>query len=240
MEIRIFDTPEEIAGVCADRFSALISKKPNAVLGFATGASPVPTYGELIRRNAAGELSFRDVTTFNLDEYCELPRDNKNSYYTFMHRMLFSHIDIKEENVHLLDGNAADLEQEAAAYEQAIKDAGGIDLQLLGIGTNGHIGFNEPSDHFTNKTFVVELAKSTVTSNKIYFENGVMPTHAVTMGIGTIFAARQIILIANGKKKAKAIRMTVKGEITPRCPASILQFHPSALLLLDREAAAEL
>ncbi len=240
MDFRIFDTAEEIARVCADYYSALLQKKPDAVLGFATGASPIPTYRELIRRNHSGALSFRNVTTFNLDEYCELPREDKNSYYTFMHENLFSQIDIREENVHLLNGNAADLNAEAAAYEQAIGTAGGIDLQLLGIGTNGHIGFNEPADHFTNKTFVVELAKSTVTSNKIYFENGAMPTHAITMGIGTIFAARQIILIATGSKKAKAIGMTVNGDITPRCPASVLQFHPNTVLLLDKEAAAEL
>ncbi len=238
MDVRIFDSAEEIAAACADEYCALLRSKPDAVLGFATGASPLPTYRELVRRYRAGEISFQNVTTFNLDEYCGLPRDDKNSYYTFMHENLFSQIDVRAENVHLLDGNAPDLAAEAAAYEKAVKLAGGIDLQLLGIGTNGHIGFNEPSDHFTKSTFVVELAESTVQSNRIYFEGGEMPERAVTMGIGSIFAARRIILIATGRKKAAAIKKTVKGEIAPHCPASILQFHPNALLLLDRDAAA--
>ena len=238
MEIQIFNTKEEIARVCADQYAALLQRKSNPVLGFATGASPIPTYKELIRRCHEERLSFRDAVTFNLDEYCELPREDKNSYYTFMHENFFSHIDIREENIHLLDGNAPDLAAQAEAYEEAIAAAGGIDLQLLGIGTNGHIGFNEPADCFTKKTFVVELTQSTVNSNKIYFDNGAMPTHAITMGIGSIFSARQIILIATGSKKANAIRMTVNGDITPRCPASILQFHPNTLLLLDTEAAA--
>lgn len=238
MDVKVFNTAEEIAVACADEYCALLREKPQAVLGFATGASPLPTYRELVRRCKAGEVSFAGVTTFNLDEYCELPREDKNSYYSFMFENLFSQVDVNPANVHLLNGNAPDLAAEAEAYEKAMAAAGGIDLQLLGIGTNGHIGFNEPSDHFTKKTFVVELAESTVISNRIYFENGEMPTHAVTMGIGSIFAARRIILIATGKKKAAAIKKTVLGEIAPHCPASILQFHPHTLLLLDREAAS--
>ena len=238
MNVLVFDTAAEIAAACADRICALLREKPCAVLGLATGASPIPTYRELIRRYEAGEISFRGVRTFNLDEYCELPRTDKNSYYSFMHEQLFDHVDAREENVHILNGNAPDLKEEAAAFERAIRAAGGIDLQLLGIGTNGHIGFNEPDNKFTKETFVVELAQSTVKSNSIYFENGEMPRHAITMGIGTIMAARSVVLIAAGKSKAAAIRKTVNGDVTPACPASVLQFHPDATLLLDRAAAA--
>ena len=238
MEIKIFGTPEEIAAACADEYCSLLAQKPNAVLGFATGASPLPTYRELVRRYRAGEVRFSRAVTFNLDEYCGIPRNNKNSYFYFMHEHLFSQIDVREENVHLLDGNAPDPAAEAAAYEAAVKAAGGIDLQLLGVGTNGHIGFNEPADHFTKSTFIVELAESTVQSNRIYFDDAEMPARAITMGIGSIFAARRIILIAVGSKKAAAIKKTVLGDIAPHCPASILQLHPNVLLLLDHAAAA--
>ena len=235
MQIRIFETKEEIAAAAADVYAELLAKKPDAVLGFATGASPLPTYAELIRRCEAGAISFK---TFNLDEYCGLPADDENSYRTFMFRNLFSQIDIRPENAHLLDGNAPDEEAEARRYDRMIEEAGGVDLQLLGIGTNGHIGFNEPGESFTKSTFVVQLAESTIRSNSIYFKDGNMPTSAVTMGIGSIFAARKIILIATGEKKAEAIRKTVCGDITPRCPASILQLHPDTVLLLDRAAAS--
>ena len=237
MKVLVFDTAEALAQRCADDFSALLRTKTTPVLGLATGASPVPTYKALIERYTAGEISFRNVTTFNLDEYCELPRNDKNSYYTFMHENLFDHVDIKEENVHILNGNAPDFEAEAKSYEADIRAAGGIDLQLLGIGTNGHIGFNEPDVKFTKSTFVVELSQSTVNSNSIYFENSVMPKHAITMGIGSIMAAKKVLLIDTGQKKAEAIRACVRGDITPACPASILQFHPDVTFFLDRDAA---
>lgn len=238
MEYRIFESTDELALACADIFTALLKEKPNAVLGLATGASPVKTYKELIRRYEAGEISFAGVTTFNLDEYCDLPKDDKNSYYTFMHKNLFDHVDIKEENTHLMDGNAADPEAEAAAFDAMIEQAGGVDIQLLGVGRNGHIGFNEPADHFTEGSFKVKLNDSTIEANSIYFDENPMPRYALTMGIGTIMKAGKIVLIATGKKKAEAIRNAVKGEVTPRCPVSVLQNHPDALLLLDREAAS--
>ena len=238
MEYRIFESTDELALACADIFTALLNEKPNAVLGLATGASPVKTYKELIRRYEAGEISFAGVTTFNLDEYCDLPKDDKNSYYTFMHKNLFDHVDIKEENTHLMDGNAEDPEAEAAAFDAMIEQAGGVDIQLLGVGRNGHIGFNEPADHFTEGSFKVKLNDSTIEANSIYFDENPMPRYALTMGIGTIMKAGKIVLIATGKKKAEAIRNAVKGEVTPRCPVSVLQNHPDALLLLDREAAS--
>lgn len=238
MEYRIFESTDELALACADIFTALLNEKPNAVLGLATGASPVKTYKELIRRYEAGEISFAGVTTFNLDEYCDLPKDDKNSYYTFMHENLFDHVDIKEENTHLMDGNAADPEAEAAAFDAMIEQAGGVDIQLLGVGRNGHIGFNEPADHFTEGSFKVKLNDSTIEANSIYFDENPMPRYALTMGIGTIMKAGKIVLIATGKKKAEAIRSAIKGEVTPHCPVSVLQNHPDALLLLDREAAS--
>lgn len=238
MEVRIFDTPEEIALACADLFTEELKKDPSCVLGLATGASPVKTYQELIRRNKEGVISFKNVTTFNLDEYIDLPKNDKNSYYTFMHENLFDHVDIAEENVHILDGNAADKEAEAAAFDRLIDEKGGIDIQLLGIGTNGHIGFNEPAEAFTDGTFAVKLTDSTIASNCIYFDENPMPRYALTMGIGSIMKAKKIVLIANGDSKAKAIAATVNGEVTPLCPASVLKNHPDAILLIDKKAAA--
>ena len=247
MEIRIFDTPEEIGFACADIFEELLSSKPDCVLGLATGASPVPTYNELVKRCKNGKISFQQATSFNLDEYCDLPKNDKNSYYTFMHENLFDHIDIKEENVHILNGNAKDTAKEAAEFDAAIDAAGGIDIQLLGIGTNGHIGFNEPGESFPEGTFKVKLTDSTIASNSIYFEEDSMPRYALTMGIGSIMKAKKIVLIATGEKKAEAILKTVKGNVSPSCPASVLQQHPDAILLMcelclngDYKAAAKL
>lgn len=238
MDYRIFDSTEELALYCADIFTDLLKKQKNCVLGLATGTSPVKTYRELIRRYKAGEISFADVTTFNLDEYCDLPKNDKNSYYTFMHENLFDHVDIKEENTHLMDGNAADAKKEAAAFDAMIEQAGGIDIQLLGVGRNGHIGFNEPAERFSDGSFKVKLNDSTIEANSIYFDETPMPRYALTMGIGTIMKAKKIVLIATGEKKAQAIKAAIKGDVTPLCPVSILQQHPDATLLLDREAAS--
>lgn len=240
MEIRIFDTAEALADCAADLFQEVLANKPDAVLGLATGASPEKTYGELIRRYKAGELSFAKAKSFNLDEYCDLPKNDKNSYYTFMMEKLFDHVDIDKENVHVPDGNAPDPDAYAASYDEAIKAAGGIDIQLLGIGVNGHIGFNEPADAFSEGTHKVRLTDSTLQANSRYFTDSAMPHYALTMGVGSIMAAKKIVLIATGSAKAEAIYKTVKGEVTPRCPASILQKHPDAVLLLDREAASRL
>ncbi len=238
MDIRIFDTPNAVAPACADEFTSLLTTKADCVLGLATGASPVPTYTELIKRHKEGQISFAHASSFNLDEYVGLPRSDKNSYYTFMHENLFDSIDIDEARVHILDGNAADTEKECAEYDAAITAAGGIDLQLLGIGTNGHIGFNEPSDAFSDGTFKVKLTDSTVKSNSIYFTESEMPRYALTMGINSIMKAKKIVLIATGAAKAEAIKQAVNGEITPHCPASILQKHPDCILFLDKAAAS--
>lgn len=237
MEVRIFNNADEIATACADIFSEFLVTKPECVLGLATGASPVKTYTELIKRCKNGEISFSKVKTFNLDEYCDLPRDDKNSYYTFMHENLFNSVDIKEENVNILDGNAADAEKEAKEFDEKIENAGGIDIQLLGIGTNGHIGFNEPADSFSDGTFKVKLTDSTIKSNSIYFDDDSMPRYALTMGINSIMKAKKIVLIATGESKADAIKATIDGEVTPQVPASVLKNHPDAILLIDKAAA---
>ena len=238
MDIKIFNNAEEIAVAAAQLYKELIAQKPNAVLGLATGATPVPTYRKIIELYNNGEISFKDVTTFNLDEYCDLDKNDKNSYYTFMHENLFNHIDIKEENVNFLDGNAEDCDAESKRYAEAIKAAGGIDLQLLGIGTNGHIAFNEPADKFTDEAFKVTLTQSTIDSNQQYFGDVPMPRYAITMGIGSIMRSKKILLIATGEKKAKAIKAMVSGEITPQIPCSILNEHKDVIIMLDKAAAS--
>lgn len=238
MDIKIYNNAEEIGCAAAQLYKELISSNPSAVLGLATGATPVPTYKKLIELYKNGEISFKDVTTFNLDEYCDLDKHDKNSYYTFMHENLFNYIDIKEENVNFLDGNAEDCDAESKRYAEAIRAAGGIDLQLLGIGTNGHIAFNEPADKFTDEAFKVTLTQSTINSNQKYFGDVPMPRHAMTMGIGSIMRSKKILLIATGERKAKAIKAMVSGEITPRIPCSILNEHKDVVIMLDKAAAS--
>ncbi len=238
MDIKIYNNAEEIGCAAAQLYKELINGNPSAVLGLATGATPVPTYKKLIELYKNGEISFKDVTTFNLDEYCDLDKHDKNSYYTFMHENLFNYIDIKEENVNFLDGNAEDCDAESKRYAEAIRAAGGIDLQLLGIGTNGHIAFNEPADKFTDEAFKVTLTQSTINSNQKYFGDVPMPRYAMTMGIGSIMRSKKILLIATGESKAKAIKAMVSGEITPQIPCSILNEHKDVVIMLDKAAAS--
>lgn len=238
MDIKIYNNAEEIGCAAAQLYKELINGNPSAVLGLATGATPVPTYKKLIELYKNGEISFKDVTTFNLDEYCDLDKHDKNSYYTFMHENLFNYIDIKEENVNFLDGNAEDCDAESKRYAEAIRAAGGIDLQLLGIGTNGHIAFNEPADKFTDEAFKVTLTQSTINSNQKYFGDVPMPRYAMTMGIGSIMRSKKILLIATGERKAKAIKAMISGEITPQIPCSILNEHKDVVIMLDKAAAS--
>ena len=241
MEYRIFESTDELALACADIFTALLKEKPNAVLGLATGASPVKTYKELIRRYEAGEISFAGVTTFNLDEYCDLPKDDKNSYYTFMHENLFDHVDIKEENTHLMDGNAADPEAEAAAFDAMIEQAGGVDIQLLGVGRNGHIGFNEPATPFDSGTHVQKLTRKTRAELAPRFggeEN--VPVRGVTQGFRTLCYARDIVVIAHGAEKATALYRTLYGRDDSVYPAAFLQLPPNVTVYADEEASAQL
>ncbi len=238
MKINIFKTAEEIGAAVAEIFTNEVKSNPSCVLGLATGATPVPTYKNIIKTYEAGGISFKNVKTYNLDEYCNLPQSDKNSYYTFMHEQLFNALDIKEENVHFLNGNATDCEAECKRYDDEINSAGGIDIQLLGIGNNAHIGFNEPADEFTNGSFKVQLTQSTIDANKIYFDENPMPTHALTMGIKQIMSAKKIILIATGPKKAEAVKNMIEGPVTAQVPASVLQEHSDVEIFLDEAAAS--
>lgn len=238
MQISIFKTAREIGAAVAEIITDEVKSNPSCVLGLATGATPIPTYDSIKEIYSKGGISFKNVKTYNLDEYCDLPVDDKNSYYTFMHEQLFNGIDIPEENVHFLDGNAVDTAAECQRYDDEIKKIGGIDIQLLGIGNNAHIGFNEPANEFTNGSFKVKLTDSTINANKIYFEENTMPRYALTMGIKQIVSAKKIILIATGAKKAQAVRNMIEGEVTPQVPASVLQEHDNVLIFLDEDAAS--
>ncbi len=242
MDIRVFNSENDIGEAASKLIIDLVNAKDNPVLGLATGASPVNTYNHIISAYREGLVSFKNTVTFNLDEYCGIPRNDKNSYWTFMHDNLFDMIDINPENVHIPDGNPSDESYFTdGTYDKLIEQAGGIDIQVLGIGKNGHIGFNEPGE-FRTGTFKVALSQSTIEANKIYFDNDEksMPTHAVTMGIGSILNAREIILIATGSTKSQAVKDMIQGEISPQCPASILQKHDNVHVLLDKDAAGML
>ena len=245
MNVIVLPDKEAIGQAVGDIVCDFVMRKPNAVLGLATGASPVPAYRRMIERCGAGGASFRNVATFNLDEYCDLPAEHKNSYRTFMDGQLFSQIDIQPGNTHFLDGNCADESAESARFSRAIEALGGIDLQILGIGRNGHIGFNEPAQAFTGESYKTALTPSTIEANSPYFTATApagdvvpMPRYAMTMGVGMILQARQILLIATGESKARAVRDMLEREITPQCPASALQSHPDVTVYLDPAAAA--
>lgn len=238
MQFRVFDNASQVAQAAALLVVSQVLHKPDSVLGLATGSSPVPTYRELIRLYKAGVADFSKVVTFNLDEYCHLPQEHPCSYHYFMRHELFDHINIPIENTHLPDGNATDLDAESVRYDAAIADAGGIDLQILGIGHNAHIGFNEPADTLVFGTHVSDLSPSTIQANRRFFDQEEdVPRQALTMGMGGIMRASCVLLIATGQDKAQAIYESIRGEMSPRVPASMLQAHPQAFFLLDRKAA---
>lgn len=239
MIVRVFDRPEMVSKACALLIAAQVTKKPDSVLGLATGSSPVGAYRQLAKWYEEGVVDFSGVTSYNLDEYVGLPEDNVCSYHYFMQDELFRFINLKAS--YLPNGNARDMQAECRRYDQAIQNAGGIDLQLLGIGRNGHIGFNEPADAFAYGTQVVDLTESTIQANRRFFESEEqVPRRAISMGIGTIMAARSVVLIAMGADKAEAIYGLVKGEVTPSLPASILRMHQNAVILCDKDAAGML
>ena len=214
--------------------------KPGKVLGLATGSSPVGLYKNMIKDHIQNKTSYKDIITFNLDEYVGLPKDHKESYYTFMHEQLFNHVDIKEENIHIPSG-LGDLEANCKAYDEAIEKCP-VDIQLLGIGSNGHIGFNEPGTPFTLGTHVTDLKESTRKDNARFFDplGEEVPHQAITMGPANIMRAKNVLLVANGANKAQAIHDMIKGEVSEACPASILQRHPSVTVVVDEAAASML
>jgi len=241
MKICLFDTGEEMSFAAAGLFARRIRSKPNAVLGLATGGTPLKMYGALVRMFQNGQLDFSRVVTFNLDEYVGLPPGHEQSYRYFMDKNLFDNVNIPKENTHLPDGMAPDLEAMCAAYEEAVGNAGGIDIQLLGIGRNGHIGFNEPGSPRNSRTRVVDLSRETIRDNSRFFQNASeVPRKAVTMGIDNIMEAREIVLIADGVHKAEAIARAVEGKISPAVPASFLQEHPNCTFFIERQAARRL
>ena len=221
----------------ANLIAAEVIRRPNCVLGLATGSTPIGTYENLIARNRAGDLSFREVRTVNLDEYKGLAPTHDQSYRYFMQTNLFDHIDILPENTNVPDGLAADADAECARYDALVASLGYADLQLLGLGRNGHIGFNEPDDHFTKETHVVDLTDSTIDANARFFATrDDVPRQALTMGVGCIMAARRVLLIASGADKADALYNAVCGPISPDCPASILQLHGDVVVVGDEAA----
>lgn len=223
---------KEVALCAADVICEVVSKKPDAVMGLATGSSPVGMYTELGERCKAGKISFSETKTVNLDEYVGLGKENDQSYVYFMNKNLFSKIDIKLENTNLPNGLAEDPAAECLRYDALIESLGGIDVQVLGIGNNGHIGFNEPDTHFPKGTSVIELTDSTIEANSRFFASrDLVPTKALSMGIGQIMSAKKIILIALGKGKAEILEAALFGKVTPSVPASILQFYTGDVIV---------
>jgi glucosamine-6-phosphate deaminase len=212
------------------------------VLGLPTGSSPEGMYAALVKAYKEGRVSFKNVLTFNMDEYVGLPESHPESYHSFMARNLFDHIDCPKENIHILNGNAEDLDAECASYEQKIKDAGGVDLFLGGIGPDGHIAFNEPFSSLTSRTRVKSLTTDTIIANSRFFDNDVnkVPRHALTVGVGTVMDAREVMILVNGHHKARALQAAVEGPVTQAWTISALQQHPHAIIVCDEAATDEL
>ena len=232
---------EEMSRKAAGIVSAQIIMKPDCVLGLATGSTPVCLYKQLIEWYRNGDLDFSGVRTVNLDEYKGISRENDQSYYYFMHQNLFDHVNIPAENTHLPDGMEPDSEKECRRYEELIQSMGSVDLQLLGIGHNGHIGFNEPADAFDKLVHCVNLTQSTIEANKRFFASAEeVPRQAYTMGIQTIMRSKKILIIANGEGKADIVRDAFFGPITPMVPASVLQLHNDVTLVADEAALSKI
>jgi glucosamine-6-phosphate deaminase len=241
MNILTFETNEELNKVGGNIIASLVQTNPYAVLGLATGSTPIGIYQELIRTYQNGHVSFKHVTSFNLDEYVGLPEGHPESYRTFMNNQLFNHIDIPLEQTHVPNGNAADLASEGARYDEMMSTSKQIDLQILGLGHNGHIGFNEPDEALSSGTHLVQLKESTREANARFFNSiDEVPTQAITMGVGTILKAKMIMLVVRGRDKAAIVKRALQGPITTDCPASLLQTHSNVVVLLDKEAAGEL
>ncbi len=231
---------EDMSKKAANIIASQVVLKPDCVLGLATGSTPIGAYKNLVEKYGQGDLDFSQVTTVNLDEYKGLPRENDQSYYYFMHDNLFDHVNVKPENTHLPDGTKEDANEECARYEELIRSLGGQDLQLLGLGHNGHIGFNEPDTVFEKTTHCVDLQESTIEANKRFFASADdVPKQAYTMGIGTIMQAKKILVVVSGEDKADTVAKAFFGPVTPEVPASILQFHKDVILVADEAALSK-
>ena len=228
---------DEMSRKAAAIIAAQVIHKPNCVLGLATGGTPVGTYKNLVEWYKSGDLDFSEVSTVNLDEYRGLPREHRESYWSFMHRNLFDHVNIPQDRINLPDGTNMDADAECKRYDAVIASMGGVDLQLLGIGHDGHIGFNEPSDAFDMGTHCVDLTEETIEANKRFFASrDEVPRQAYTMGTHTIMSARKVLMIVSGRDKAEIIKNAFFGPVTPHVPASILQMHPNFVLVADEDA----
>ena len=241
MEIIILPTPDEVGRVAAAKIASVVAKKPSAVIGLATGSSPQGIYTDLQRRVQAGEISFAQARGFALDEYVGIPLEHPESYAAVIARDVVAPLGFDASRVRVPDGRAADLEFAAKEYDAAIRAAGGIDVQILGIGANGHIGFNEPTSSFASRTRIKTLAPSTRDANARFFDSPEqVPTHCMTQGLGTILEARELVLVAQGASKAAAVAAAIEGPLSSFVPGSALQLHEHAIVVVDEEAAAGL
>lgn len=241
MEIVILPDSAEIGRLAADVIESLLARKPHAVLGLATGSSPLPVYQDLTRRHRSGRLSFAEAEAFTLDEYIGLPDNHPELYREVIGREFTGHVDFSGVRVHGPDGSGVDVPEACNAYEDAIRAAGGVDLQILGIGTDGHIGFNEPGSSLASRTRIKTLTEQTRRDNARFFDSpDAVPRHVVTQGLGTIMEARHILLAATGPNKAQAVHDMAEGPIAALCPASVLQLHPHVTVFLDDAAASKL
>lgn len=239
MRIIVCENYELLSKKAAQIVASQIILEPKSIIGLATGSTPIGMYKNLIQMYKDGLIDFSKTKTFNLDEYYKLSVDSNQSYHYFMYENLFNHINIKEENIFIPNGMSNDIDIECILYDKKIDDNGGIDIQVLGIGNNAHIGFNEPTINFNKGTHIVTLDDSTRKANARFFNNlDEVPKKAITMGTGSIFKSKKIMLLASGKNKAKAIYNTVCGKVTPEVPSSILQFHKDVILILDKDAAS--
>ena len=241
MEVIILPSIEDCANLGARKVSDLVNSKSNAVLGLATGSTPIPVYEELVRLHNESGLSFSKVKSFNLDEYIGLAPDHSCSYRYFMKEHLFNLIDIEQDFTYVPNGMVDDISEECSKYENAIKDCGGIDLQILGIGSDGHIGFNEPGSSLSSRTRIKTLASETIRDNARFFDDeDEVPRHCITMGVGTILDSKSVLLLAFGEGKADVVAKSIEGPITSMVPASVLQMHQNVTVLLDDKAASKL
>lgn len=241
MEIIICDAYEDMSKAAAKAVAQVLNAKPDAVLGMATGSTPLGLYQELVRMHKEESLDFSQVTTFNLDEYVGLPVTHSQSYHYFMHENFFKHVNIPPQNIHIPSGTTQNYAAFCEWFENRIEEAGGIDLQILGIGSDGHIAFNEPGSSLNSRTRLKTLAEPTIDDNARFFEKREdVPIYAITIGVGTILEAKTLLLVANGENKAKAVAAAVEGPVTSMVTASALQLHPDTLVFLDRPAAGEL
>ncbi len=241
MEIIIQEDKETASCLGAGLVSRQIKENPNSVLGLATGSTQLALYKELIRLHKNGSLDFSNITTFNLDEYVGLSPNHPSSYHTYMQNVFFNFINIKKHRIHIPDGLTPDISDHCRQYEGNIKASGGIDLQILGLGSDGHIGFNEPSSSLSSRTRIKTLTEKTIKDNAPLFKNkSEIPIHVITMGVGTIMESKKCLLLAFGHKKAEAVKQMIEGPICSDVPASILQMHPQTIVIIDEAAASKL